>query len=539
MPRAIAARIILLALGAGVVADISVPGNAVGLNGLLLTAFLLVSSALIAGLDGIRRMDVADAWLAPAALFLSGMAAVRADPWLVDADILLAAALAGGTVASLGGARITRGLVPHLLLVTVGVTVAAFVGAFEVLVAMRRMHAPETAVAATADVRTARQRARRFAPVARGLLVAIPLVVVFTALFSSADAVFDRVAHDVLSWRLDVDLAGAADRAAVVTAVAWLVAGALALAGARLPALAVPDRPARSQPMHRSPGATGGIETGAGATGAVGMADGGRLGTVEAATVLIVLDSLFAVFVVLQLAYLFGGRDTMSAAGMTYAAYARRGFFELVAVAALAGAIAVALDLAVARRSRIQVGASFGLLALTIVVLASALVRLRLYQDAYGWTELRFVVLVAIGWLAVAIIATLALLAARRPQWTLHVLGIMTVMTVGGMNLIGPQAYVTDRNLERAIDPSLVPSGGRSGLDADYLISLGDEAVPAVIAALDRLPDAGDQGALEVFLLRRAAVLREDPSLAGWPSWNLARERAREALAAWEGGRAD
>ena len=43
-----------------------------------------------------------------------------------------------------------------------------------------------------------------------------------------------------------------------------------------------------------------------------------RFGSVEAATILIVLDSLFAVFVVLQLAYLFGGRDTMSAAGMTY-----------------------------------------------------------------------------------------------------------------------------------------------------------------------------------------------------------------------------
>ncbi len=269
------------------------------------------------------------------------------------------------------------------------------------------------------------------------------------------------------------------------------------------------------------------------------MARGGRFGTVEAATVLIVLDSLFAVFVVLQLAYLFGGRDTLSAAGMTYAAYARRGFFELVAVAALAGAVIVVLDLAVARRSRIQVGASFGLLALTIVVLASALVRLRLYQDAYGWTELRFVVLVAIGWLAVAIVATVGLLAVRRTQWTLHVLGIMTVLTVGGMNLIGPQAYVTDRNLERAIDPALVPSGGRSGLDADYLISLGDEAVPAVVAALERLPDAGDRAALDAFLRRRATVLREDPSLAGWPSWNLARERAREALGAWEGGSAD
>ena len=41
--------------------------------------------------------------------------------------------------------------------------------------------------------RTARHRARQFAPVARGLLVAIPLVVVFVALFSSADAVFDRL----------------------------------------------------------------------------------------------------------------------------------------------------------------------------------------------------------------------------------------------------------------------------------------------------------------------------------------------------------
>ena len=102
-------------------------------------------------------MDVADAWLAPAALFLSGMAAVRADPWLVNADILLAAALAVGAVASLGGARITRGLVPHLLLVTIDVTVAAFVGAFEVLVAMRRVHAPATAVAAT------RRRAHRLA----------------------------------------------------------------------------------------------------------------------------------------------------------------------------------------------------------------------------------------------------------------------------------------------------------------------------------------------------------------------------------------
>ena len=38
----------------------------------------------------------------------------------------------------------------------------------------------------------------------------------------------------------------------------------------------------------------------------------------------------------LQVAYLFGGLDTLDAAGITYAQYARRGFFELVAAACLA-----------------------------------------------------------------------------------------------------------------------------------------------------------------------------------------------------------
>ena len=62
-----------------------------------------------------------------------------------------------------------------------------------------------------------------------------------------------------------------------------------------------------------------------------------RLGAVEAATILLVVDALFAIFVTLQLAWLFGGRDTLAMTGLTYAEYARRGFFDLVIVAVLAG----------------------------------------------------------------------------------------------------------------------------------------------------------------------------------------------------------
>ncbi|MEW6224914.1 MAG: DUF4173 domain-containing protein [Chloroflexota bacterium] len=532
MPRATAARILLLAVAGGILADIVVPGNAAGLNAPLLVAALLVAALLVAGRDGLRRMDPADAWLAPAALALAAMAAVRADPWLVTADLLLAAALAAGSIACLGGGRVTRGLVPQVLALTAGVIAAALAGAAEVLAGLRR--APVAAWDAGAGPATSGggirdrlgRRLRRAAPVLRGLVIAVPLVVVFAALFASADAVFDRLARQALDWRLDLDLAGLADRSLVVGLVAWLAAGLLALAGARLPALA-----GARWPAHAMPG--GGPDRGRslGAARAAVMARESRLGTVEAATVLVVLDALFAVFVVLQLAYLFGGRDTPAAVGLTYAEYARRGFFELVAVAVLAGSLVVALDLAVGRRSVGQLAAALGLLGLTAVVLASALLRLRLYQDAYGWTELRFVVLVAIGWLAAAVVVTSVLLATRRTRWSLHVLGIMVLATVAGMNVVGPQAFVADRNLERALDPSLVPPGGRTGLDTPYLSSLGDEAVPAVARAVDRLPDPADRVWLERFLDGRAAELRENPTLLGWPAWNLARERARAALA--------
>jgi hypothetical protein len=194
--------------------------------------------------------------------------------------------------------------------------------------------------------------------------------------------------------------------------------------------------------------------------------------------------------------------------------------------------LVVALDLGVAWRGRAQLMASIALLALTGVVLCSAFVRLRLYQDAYGWTELRFVVVVAIVWLAVALGIAAWLLLARMTRWTLHALGILVLVVVAGMNVVGPQSFVTDRNLERALNPAVVPVGGRTGLDADYLATLGDEAISSLVAAYPRLPGQSRRAA-DAFLAARREALQADPALQGWPAWNLTRLRARDALAGW------
>jgi len=417
----------------------------------------------------------------------------------------------------------------------------------------------------------------------RGLVIAVPVVAVFVVLFASADAVFARLTSDLLAFQPDIDLGDLVARSIVITIVAWGAAGLLGLAGGLLPAF-VPASEAASAAQAAAPSPGGGsAEPPATTPGPAQASDpaprpagpppappapapgfgsyaGGpvaatwpaspawtaaprpadrpplRLGTTEAATILVVVDLLFAVFVGLQLAYLFGGNDTRAMAGMTYADYARRGFFELVLVAVLAGMLVVTLDLSVARRSRVQLGGALVLLGLTAVVLVSALVRLRLYQAMYGWTELRFVVLVAIGWLAVALAVAAGLLLTRRARWTLHALGIGVLVALVGMNVVGPQAFVTERNLERAIDPTLVPEGGRTGLDTEYLGQLGDEAVVPVVAAWDRL-GAADRDALAPALEWRKEQLATDPTLQGWPAWNLTRERARTALGAWEAAR--
>ena len=403
MARVTVRRVLLLAALVGVLFDLVVPGHAPGLNALVVTAVLLLAAALVADPAALRRFDPADAWLPVAALVLASMAAVRADPWLVTADVLLAGALVAGSIAAFAGTRITRGIVPRVLEAAGGVAAAACVGTLAIL---QRSAADRADAAGPRDEQAgaaARIRAglRPWTPVLRGLLLAAPIVVLFTLLFASADAVFAGLARTALGFHVEADLDDLATRATVIAVVAWGAAGLLALAGGLLPTL-VPGSDAR--PAGRSLGAASSAD----------LARGGlTVGSTEAATVLVVVDLLFAAFVALQLAYLFGGRDTLALAGLTYADYARRGFFELVAVARAgrdARRRASSSPCAGGRapaRSRV-----LALLALTASSSLSAFVRLRLYQDAYGWTELRFVVLTAIVWLAVALAAT-AWLAAR------------------------------------------------------------------------------------------------------------------------------
>ena len=111
------------------------------------------------------------------------------------------------------------------------------------------------------------------------------------------------------------------------------------------------------------------------------------LGAVEARIALGALVALFAAFVALQAATLFGGqRHVLDTAGLTYAEYARSGFAQLLAVAALTFAVLGAAR-RWAPRERLLPAA---LCVLTLVVLRLGARRLGLYEETYGFTRLRF-----------------------------------------------------------------------------------------------------------------------------------------------------
>jgi two-component system sensor histidine kinase BaeS len=185
---------------------------------------------------------------------------------------------------------------------------------------------------------------------------------------------------------------------------------------------------------------------------------------------------------------------------------------------------------AVVGRIRPFLVAAFALLVLTAVILASAALRLGLYQGAYGWTELRFFVAASIAWLGICVALALALLAANRMQWLPHGLAMGAAAITLAVSAMGPQAFVIHQNLARALDPSLVAPDGHAGLDVDYGMTLGDDAIPDLVLALEVVSEGDRRTLLDLLRMRRAEVDAES-AIAPPLSWNLARTRAREALA--------
>jgi hypothetical protein len=492
-------RLWLVALGLGLAFDYLFWERPLGVSVAVFSLAAVVAGMAVARLEGAWPAAANLALLAPIGFF-AVMSFVRRDPLSTVMSYGLTVGLAALLAAGYGQAGWAgRSLSGYLGLAL------RFAGSVAVCPAVNLVQG------LASSERDTWRALHALKPVVRGVVLATPVVAVLAVPLSSADQVFaDRLQDLVDVLTLD-NLIELATRGMIVAAVTYSLVGAYAHAILR-----------RAQPPT-TPSQTGGRLS---------------LGLTEAAVVLGSVNLLFASFVGIQVRYLFGGHESIVAAGYTYAEYARRGFGELMFVAMLSIALFVGMG-SLTRRGEPWQHRLFSLLAIGLglnvsLILASAFQRLRLYEAAYGFTQARVYAHVAMVWIGL-LLAGLVIAEASRRRLSFITAMLITVVGFGtSISLLNVDAFIVHRNVARA------ETG--APLDGHYLESaLSTDAIPALVNAY-RSGDLQSKQRQELGFalrchaarLRRAGIGRSKVGHAGdWQGFTLSVWWARRALQAY------
>lgn len=224
--------------------------------------------------------------------------------------------------------------------------------------------------------------------------------------------------------------------------------------------------------------------------------------------------AVFALFLVAQATAVFGGHAYLRrTTGLTYAQYVHQGFGQMT----FATALTLLVVWAAARKAavtttvdRLWLRGSLGLLcALTLVVVASALYRMSLYQEAYGFSRLRLLVDVFESWLGLVVAGVVAAGVRLRGTWLPRFALLTGAAALAGLALINPDAWIARHNIERFENTERI--------DWWYLQSLSADATPTVLELTK------EQGQC---LVNDGSHAASDPF-----AWNLGRWLAQRAVA--------
>ncbi len=454
----------LAALGAGAaIAATTLPVDRPGLGWLLAGVAAAAAVAVAVGRPETRRPGFIGWTLAT--VLLLGVGTVRAAEWLFALCALAACVTAA---LALVDARSARAMVMGLL-APIPATLRALPWTYRGARAFQQ--------------RNGNRQAGRALAVAAASAV---LLLVFGALFASADIAFGELVEQVLP---SVSGSFVARLLVLFPVLAGVLAGAAFLRAAP------PNLTKLTGPARR------------------------HLRAIEWAVPVGLLVLLFLTFVIVQLTVLFGGtRHVLGPDGPTFAEYARGGFWQLLLVTGLTLLVIAAAGRWAPRESvgeRVLIRTLLGALAaLTLVIVASALYRMQVYQQAYGYTRLRvfvFAVEIALGVVFLLVIAAgVRLKAGWLPQSVVAV-GVLTLL---GLAVLNPDRFVADRNIDRY--------QASDRIDLHYLSRLSADAVPA----LDRL--TGDDRSCALWTISVDLANAQD----GWRDLNAAREQARDLLTA-------
>ncbi|HAF48155.1 MAG TPA: hypothetical protein DCL08_02810 [Anaerolineaceae bacterium] len=345
------------------------------------------------------------------------------------------------------------------------------------------------------------------APYLRGLLLALPILGILTFFLAQADPIFNDRIQNSLAWFRIENLGEMVFRLAYILVIAYVLLSSYYFAVVE----SKKYQPDDNEKPAISP----------------------FLGSIESSVVLGAVNLLFLMFVILQFNYLFSGGKNISLEGYTYAEYARRGFFELIAVAVISLVLFYILSMITKREQKNQ-GRLFSALGLILVglvaiILTSAYIRLNLYEAAYGFTRLRTLAHVFMIWIAL-LLGGVAILEITRNMKRLAFILILFIIGFGlTINLLNTDQFIVNQNISRAINNH--NDKAESDLDSGYLYSLSADAIPNLVEFYidENTPDDIRDELGGVLACKLAQI--DVPQDESWVSYHYSRSQANTLLA--------
>jgi len=343
----------------------------------------------------------------------------------------------------------------------------------------------------------------KYAPVKKvllGLVLSAPLVLIVILLLSSADAVFGHYVGNIPDILENIHLDEFLSHAVVI------LIGGIALFSYTF-SLLTKDL-AREGRVSEDPAAS------------VRIFD-----PVIVVTMLVMVNIIYLFFVLIQFTYLFGSVNYALPEGITHAEYARRGFFELVAVTLInLGILLVNINLTkqsgLALRKTIRILNSL-LIGCTFVMLLSAHFRMSLYEETYGYTYLRIFTHAFMAFILIL------LAAALYKVWKdgfrlLRAYIIISIVAFVAVNYMNVDVIVARNNIDRYHKTH--------NIDVQYLAGLSYDAVPLLVELLDD-KDKNVAAQIENCLYEKKKELsRKRP----WQSFNISSYRAKKLLTGYK-----
>jgi hypothetical protein len=242
------------------------------------------------------------------------------------------------------------------------------------------------------------------------------------------------------------------------------------------------------------------------------------------------LTFVYLVFAVIQILFLFINSMSLPD-NMTYAEYARRGFYQLLLVVFL-NIIIVILCAELFENNAVLKFILTLMSICTYIMMASSAMRMIMYIQVYNLTRARFFVLVALGVMAIVMAGIIIKLYADFfPLARYTATAIVAVYIV--MAFIRPSYFIADYNLNH---------GNSREIDFYYIVHLGQDATPVLSDYIDEYGDEDiyieNRFGTEIELSEYFDKIQEkDEKYGAIRGFNFARNKAKNKAKMYKGGR--